>query len=305
MKPKIAFIVDVKNWAYFYRATTWQKMLSNEYDIDVLTLEDYENKKVPPDFFVPYDGILFFYHRAIKSTIFSKVSVPLNKVGICINNCKWKSDGSVYTYNTYFKGVKLLAACNQEIFMEFSKFHSNIYRLSQVVDENVFYYNKPSVLRNLGKTKFVMGWAGNSENPYKNVSFLQRACKEAQVQLSIQKDLPQDQLNEWYSHIDAVACVSMPIQEGGPNMVLEAGACKLPIISTPVGLIPEIVKDGVSGLIINHDRLDLFIKAIKSLVTDLHKRRILATNLHKEIMTHWTYKTRMYEIRNVLKRLIE
>ncbi|OGN25618.1 MAG: hypothetical protein A3B12_00495 [Candidatus Yanofskybacteria bacterium RIFCSPLOWO2_01_FULL_44_88] len=42
--------------------------------------------------------------------------------------------------------------------------------------------------------------------------------------------------------------VSPSLNEGGPRVALEAMACGLPIITTEVGLMPDIIKDGENGL---------------------------------------------------------
>ncbi|MBI5308207.1 MAG: glycosyltransferase family 4 protein [Planctomycetes bacterium] len=41
--------------------------------------------------------------------------------------------------------------------------------------------------------------------------------------------------------------------EGQPISIIEAMACKLTVISTYVGSIPEMISDGSSGILINHD----------------------------------------------------
>ena len=49
----------------------------------------------------------------------------------------------------------------------------------------------------------------------------------------------------FYSSLDAYLMTSRV--EGGPVTVLEAMACETPVVATRVGLVPELVEDGVTG----------------------------------------------------------
>ena len=47
-----------------------------------------------------------------------------------------------------------------------------------------------------------------------------------------------EDMPEYYNGIDIYVCTSRT--EGTPNTVLEAMACGVPVISTDVGIVPEV-----------------------------------------------------------------
>lgn len=59
------------------------------------------------------------------------------------------------------------------------------------------------------------------------------------------------------AYSSAKVFVNPSYNEGGPRVVLEAMACGLPIITTKVGLMPDIIRDGESGLFIDWDTEDM------------------------------------------------
>ena len=56
--------------------------------------------------------------------------------------------------------------------------------------------------------------------------------------------------------------------EGLPIGILEAMSYRHPIISTPVGGIPEVVKDGVNGIMVKPGNVQEIAKAISAFVRD-------------------------------------
>lgn len=74
-----------------------------------------------------------------------------------------------------------------------------------------------------------------SSNPDKDVSIL--------------GPLSQDKLSDVMNASDVLCLLSS--HEGFPSVVLEALACGLPVVSTRVGDVPEVVREGVSGLILD------------------------------------------------------
>ncbi len=60
-----------------------------------------------------------------------------------------------------------------------------------------------------------------------------------------------DEMRDFYQSLHVYVCASR--SEGTPNPCLEAAACGLPVVTTPVGNMPEFVRDGVNGFFVARD----------------------------------------------------
>jgi glycosyltransferase involved in cell wall biosynthesis len=67
---------------------------------------------------------------------------------------------------------------------------------------------------------------------------------------------------------DASVLCSFPVVETFPLAVLEAMATGIPVISTDVGSVPEIIENGVNGMIIESEDTDGLVSAIEKLEDD-------------------------------------
>src|SRR3954470_13375297 len=66
--------------------------------------------------------------------------------------------------------------------------------------------------------------------------------------------------------MDAFALCS--VKEGNPNVVLQAMAMGLPVVSISVGEVPYVIEDGASGLLVNGHDEATFVRAFVRLAGD-------------------------------------
>ena len=88
-------------------------------------------------------------------------------------------------------------------------------------------------------------WRGDD---HKGISIAREACNEVGAELWVLDSktgthpyIPHEEMPLWYNRLDALLICSK--EEGGPNPGLEAMACGLPVISTRVGVMGELLAD--------------------------------------------------------------
>jgi len=111
-----------------------------------------------------------------------------------------------------------------------------------------------------------------------------------------------DAVMNFLSQTDIVVIPSY-YPEGMPTLILEAGANKCPVISTPMGGALEIISDNNYGIIIEPKNIDEIKKAILFLIENPEKRLALGENLYKKICENYNWKIITVNLLNELNRL--
>jgi len=105
-----------------------------------------------------------------------------------------------------------------------------------------------------------VGWVGNPGKPYKRFGLVEQVCDLPGVELRLaawssgwgkpRSRVPRTlkEMGDFYRSIDVLLCMSD--HEGLPTPALEAAACGVPIVSVDVGVIRELVEDGVTGFVV-------------------------------------------------------
>lgn len=84
-------------------------------------------------------------------------------------------------------------------------------------------------------------------------------------------DSPYD-LADCYRRSNLLLCTSY--SEGGPRVCLEAMACGTPVISTPVGIMPEVLSDGFGGRLVTWDANNIATSVLEILNNPLDRNRM-------------------------------
>lgn len=92
--------------------------------------------------------------------------------------------------------------------------------------------------------------------------------------------LPQDRVAGWLRRAELLAAPCRVGTDGNqdalPTVLLEAMGAGLPVVTTPVAGIPEIVTDGVEGLLVEPDDVDGLAGTIGRLMADPETRRAMS-----------------------------
>ena len=159
------------------------------------------------------------------------------------------------------------------------------------------------VSRNISSNKFVIGYTGRIDKS-KGVDLLLAAAiplmkQMPELHLLIVGDGPalneliekvsSEEVKERITFAGYVADISSYYSgmdlyvfpshwEGVPYAILEAMRAGLPVISTNVGGIPEVVRDGKEGILIPPNNVELLRNEIQRMISDPEKRSLYASN---------------------------
>ena len=119
------------------------------------------------------------------------------------------------------------------------------------VDLSLFRPHKMERFNNITNRTVYFGWAGNSKWITGDLKGINTIIRPAIEELRAEgydielittdrqnKLIPYEEMPAFYEQLDCYLCASSC--EGTPNPVLEAMACGVPVISTDVGLVPEV-----------------------------------------------------------------
>lgn len=113
----------------------------------------------------------------------------------------------------------------------------------------------------------------------------------------------QHDVRKYYEAADVLVVPSK--SEGIPNVVLEAMVFGVPIISTRVGGIPEVIQDGLSGLLVPSENPKALAEGILRLLSDRKLAQRLVQGARQECLPRFTTARRCAKLADLYQRLLE
>ena len=101
--------------------------------------------------------------------------------------------------------------------------------------------------------------------------------------------IPHDRMVHYYATIDLYICTSEI--EGTPNPVLEAMACGVPVVTTDVGVVPEVFGPAQSAFILSERSVECLVAALRRLLADPALFGQLSTE-NLERISQWTWRSK-------------
>jgi glycosyltransferase involved in cell wall biosynthesis len=96
----------------------------------------------------------------------------------------------------------------------------------------------------------------------------------------------QDDVPAWYACADIAVLPSFG-DEGVPQSLMQAAACGLPAVSTPIGAIPEAVRDGKTGLLVPPRDARALAAALSYLMTHAELRMHMGSAARAYAQSHF------------------
>lgn len=261
MRKRILFVGDMENWSIHHVYQYMRNEMRKYYWFDYCTLRRFIRYKWL--LLQLYDYVYISFAFLLRKAAIDKRYKYKILTGV---HCHWEFcdrtslESAMKTAETIDPGyLELLnqasrVAAISKILYDILKTHgySNVYYMPHGIDIKLFYPEE----RNRSDDVFRVGWAQSETNHgfKRRIAEIENACRELPgVELdkigNLEKRLIDfKSIRKWYNSLDCYVCFS--IFEGGPLPVLEAMACGIPCISSPVGQVPEIIIDGQNGFIV-------------------------------------------------------
>ena len=330
-------VSDVRDWAFHNIAVSMKKHLGDRYDFDIYYLNEYfpDLGSAAKDLFTASYDLIHFLSREGLPLLFThlwrrKEGVTDEILAGFINtpftfsiysHCKLAPSDLDHTrviFNYLAKGYTVSSVRLDGVYRSLQNFAPPTMVIEDGVDPSLFF---PRDLERLADNdrQLMIGWAGNSAwglhvdgLDHKGlrtlikpaIASLQREGLSVVGHFSDSSEEHTEYRNmvHYYNGLDIYVCASD--MEGTPNPVLEAMACGLPIVSTDVGIVPELFGPLQQEFIVQERSVTAIRDKVRLLLTDPALRQALSKE-NLERVANWTRQAESQKWQDFFARVIE
>lgn len=233
-----------------------------------------------------YDAVYLASYSMLK-----KLKIIHNKLLSSVTSWKLINEGADLGFVSKFSR---LSVNSKSLLDVLAKKRKDIWYLPNGVDDS-FFIPRP---KSYGKNKIVVGWVGNTDRQEKNFHIVQKLKSlklpvviksiETTKKMSADDLMSKERMRDFYHGIDFyLICSSF---EGTPNPALEAAACGIPLLSTRVGNMPEVIQEGKNGMFLecNIDNIARVLSGLPQLDESVYKN--MSNNIRETIVKDWTWE---------------
>ncbi len=116
---------------------------------------------------------------------------------------------------------------------------------------------------------------------------------------------PNDQLTELYSQacVFLMPCIKMPDgdMDGIPVAMMEAMVCEVPVVSTAISGIPELVEDGRTGCLVPEKDADALAKILEELLADADRIQRFGEAARARVLTDFSISQNAAKLRELIE----
>lgn len=258
-KHQILIIVDKPNWAQDHKTRNIQKVLDDKYTI----IKKYQAEVTETDL-EQADLIQVYYwmqfsRMAHLEAVFKRNANKL-LIGVC-SHYEIENERKEPAF-AWLRQARAVFALNQLLYQEvLPQLDVPLFYTPNGVDTGYF---TPGSVPQQSRGTLRIGWAGS----LKNQGPIQRgfnnlivpaveSVQGCELITAIREERwrSHEEMIEFYRSLDIYLCASR--NDGTPNPCLEAASCGIPIVTTYVGNMPELIKPGVNGYFIEPNVADI------------------------------------------------
>jgi glycosyltransferase involved in cell wall biosynthesis len=303
-KPKILIVSDVPGWAYDNVSSAVMEELQQDFRFIKIFAED-----LPVIDHHAYDLVYCMYWR---SDFLQRNLIPREK--LCLQVASFWSWQEKYQITldqlvTEYLNKACAVSVNCPMLYDLiSPRHPRVYLNPSGVDTEMFHPHPPKSTKN--EDVLTVGWTGSTSAHGDNkglLDIIQPACQsldKAQLRIVTKEEdwLPHHEMPNFYRDIDVYVCASQ--SEGTPNPVLEAAASARTVISTPVGIVPMLIKNGKNGFLVRRNRT--YFEAALLRLRDDRKRCISMGIINRQVIEDdgWSWKYRSLNYKRMFTQIL-